>query len=321
MNKIRLFISILTLIFSTSICYATPSGVDELILNSANGNIAEVQNLLQQKTDPNGRNDVGMTPLISALQGRQLVSVELLLKAGSDPNLALPTGQSPLYFALPTNLLTRELIRSGAYLDEFADARAIKLQKTTYVGDLILLRNQPNLSTEHSSLVRLNSEAFQLAQDASWDIPTQTPLTALGYPITSLPQTENFDQALWQVRLVTPWSAARYGYFQSHEGRDFSPQSQQNLQDYQDFAYLWLAPTPQAEKKIPDLFIQLNNTVYSPLPIHSDLLKTWSSLDGALFAFPLDLFQAGQPLTLIYSDLNNERQTVELPVGTFRGMR
>lgn len=321
MNKLRLFISIFTLFFSTSISYSSPIEVDELILSSANGNITEVQNLLQQKTDPNGRNDVGMTPLISALQGRQLTSVKLLLKAGADPNLSLPDGKSPLYFALPTNLLTRELIRSGASFDEFAEARAIKLQKTTYINDLILLRNQLNLSNESSSLVRLNSEALQIAQDASWDIPTQTTITALGYPITPLPQTEDFEKSLWQVRLITPWSAARYGHFQSHEGGIFSPQSQQNLQDYQDFAYLWLAPTPQADKKTPDLFIQLNDVVYSPLPIHSELLSTWSPLEGTLYAFPLDLFQAGQPLTLIYNDLNNGRQTVELPIGTFRGMR
>jgi hypothetical protein len=72
---------------------------------AAQGDTAIVEILLQHKADVHFEDDVGETPLITALHGKHFGVAELILKAGADVNMVSGRqGQTPLHWTFNMDL-------------------------------------------------------------------------------------------------------------------------------------------------------------------------------------------------------------------------
>lgn len=61
---------------------------------------SSIQRALDQGADINARNDLGLTPLLLAVNAGQIRAVQALLDRGANPELGSPDGLTPLHFAI-----------------------------------------------------------------------------------------------------------------------------------------------------------------------------------------------------------------------------
>ncbi|HEY6923488.1 MAG TPA: ankyrin repeat domain-containing protein [Steroidobacteraceae bacterium] len=87
-----------------------------LRLAAENGDLKRLQQLLDQLTDINSRDDAGRTALLLATLHGQSKAAELLLAHGANPNVPDAEGVTPLSAAVAGNhsTLIRMLKRAGA---------------------------------------------------------------------------------------------------------------------------------------------------------------------------------------------------------------
>jgi ankyrin repeat protein len=74
-----------------------------------------MERALDQGADVNGRNNLGYTPLSTAVNGGELLVARSLLKHGADPNLETQFGMTPMHFAVARDdvPMLRLLISAG----------------------------------------------------------------------------------------------------------------------------------------------------------------------------------------------------------------
>lgn len=75
-------------------------GYDPLILNTINGNIKEVKNLIDNMIDINKIDDTGKTALFWAIMKNQIEIMKVLINFGSNTNLLSLCNNTPLFIAI-----------------------------------------------------------------------------------------------------------------------------------------------------------------------------------------------------------------------------
>ena len=130
--------------------------VAALAIAAANGQVAEVQRLLDAGVDVNGRGSGGFTPLGYALARQNLLGAEALLKRGADPNFELDDKKfkTPYPFILTiasrgtADMLTL-LLSYGGNPNTREPVRANAQPDQQYEGDALLtfaIRSEDSLS-------------------------------------------------------------------------------------------------------------------------------------------------------------------------------
>jgi Ankyrin repeats (3 copies)/Ankyrin repeat len=156
-----------------------------------NGNLNEIQKLLDSGIDPNTQDSRGWSPLMWATAKKNLDIVKLLLEHGADPNLVNYLGQVAIMFAsrYGSYEITKELVVNGAIvnpmirlnlrppLSEAASRGHIKIVK-------LLVEHDVNVM--HKGID--DKSAIDLAMDAGYGviknlIPPQNPGIYLPGPI------------------------------------------------------------------------------------------------------------------------------------------
>lgn len=119
LNSLRPLVLALVLLAVAIPALADTTG--EAIIKAAyHGQVTELQNLLQQKFDPDSRDSYGGTALHAAMFQDNLQIVKMLLAAGYDPNAIGPkNGYTPLHDAVWANNTgaAKLLLAAGARTD------------------------------------------------------------------------------------------------------------------------------------------------------------------------------------------------------------
>jgi uncharacterized protein len=103
--KPALALAAVLLVGRTDVDGAEPDGMTPLHWAAHHGDVALAKRLLTAGASPRARNRYGVTPLSLACTGGETALVELLLAAGADPDAPLPGGETPLMTAARTGRL------------------------------------------------------------------------------------------------------------------------------------------------------------------------------------------------------------------------
>jgi cytohesin len=116
---------------------------DNILLKAAeNGDLIEVQTALENRANPNTKDNDGQTPLHKAAQEGHVEIVKLLLERGANPNTKNNDGQTPLHWAALSSRVdvVRVLLERGADPNTKDNAGWTPLHEAAYRGRVEIVK-------------------------------------------------------------------------------------------------------------------------------------------------------------------------------------